>query len=268
MRPPRTPDQLLFERIKWVTEKLSWLPPVLQALAALGSGVLLVYGQTSEGDINWVPCIFGVLLGLASIGITILIDRWRRQSHRGETAERVQMQVTLNDAIIPILGELATMSGQDSNGRGRTLERVIGMVCSAVPAVLQAKRTRVVVFQLEENQGRRKRRLSPHHYVGRKDRAGQFVDGDGGRGDAVFAWLESARPRFVPDVRTEQLPGWQTGGKGYRTFISVPLLATGRAYGMISVDAPNPGDLDETDTAIIEVLASLLATAYAFRERA
>lgn len=264
----RTPHRRIYDAIKWATIHLSWAPPLIQALATVGAAILFIFGQTPEGDVSWPQVIWGGVLSLLSIATTVLIDTWRRHSQAGETAERIQLQVTLNDAVTPLSRELAKMSGQDAGGRARTLERIIGNVGSAIPAVLRVERLRVVVYQVQEAHGRRKRCLIPHKSVGRKDAPDKFVDGDGARGDEVFAWLGHGKPLFEPDITLSELPGVDKSGDGYKTFISVPLLANEKAYGMLTVDAPTPGDLDESDTAIIEVFASLLATAYAFSERA
>lgn len=55
---------------------------------------------------------------------------------------------------------------------------------------------------------------------------------------------------------------------GYRTFISAPIADRQRTYGMLTVDAPNPGDLLKSETHLVMLVADLLAIAFAsVRER-
>ena len=94
-----------------------------------------------------------------------------------------------------------------------------------------------------------------------------FVSGDNGRGDAALTWLRSGAPKFVPDTDREADPAWKGSGRGYRTYISVPILIKDEALGMLTVDAPVPGDLDETDVPLVEVLAGILAVGFQLRSR-
>jgi len=49
--------------------------------------------------------------------------------------------------------------------------------------------------------------------------------------------------------------------------MSIPLMADATVFGMITLDAPLPGDLDETDVPVVEVLATSIAAAYAAAQR-
>ncbi|WP_187776143.1 GAF domain-containing protein [Antrihabitans cavernicola] len=88
----------------------------------------------------------------------------------------------------------------------------------------------------------------------------EFVEGTTD-GNAAISMVERDDHRLCIDVVTEPPPGWNDKKRDYRTFVSVPVVAGGVAYGMLTVDALEPGDLDENDANVLRVLAGLLAVA-------
>lgn len=256
----------VFAIVAWCARYLHWLPPFVQAAATVGSSVAFLFVFAVSGELDSVALTWGISLAFVSVASTLLIDLWRRQAKKWLVGERVQLQTTLNDAITPLLRDLGKMSAQDSGARARTLEGIIGRVSAALPLSLpEATRLRVVVYNVEPASGRRKRRLIPHRATGRSDAPRRLEDGDNAKGSRVFAWLDSGgSPTFVADVGDSE----DHSGRAYRTYVSTGMVLNNKLYGMVSVDSPNPGDLDESDKTIVEVYASLLAVAYAFAERA
>jgi GAF domain-containing protein len=257
----------LFDLIDFAIVRLAWVPPSVSVVAGAVAAALYVFSIDPVGAPKWQLLLPAILLSLLSGGLTVLIEIWRRDSKKGEKAEKVQLLLTMNDAIGPILDDLKKMAVTDTAGRDRILGSLIGSMGPALLLLLNVKRLRVVVWVVERRE-ERPNRLVVRKSVGRKDVPKPFVDGDGQRGSALFAWITKGEPLFVYDVRDRKLPGWEAqGGHVYKTFFSIPLTANNELFGMLSLDAPEPGDLDPEDLPIVEVLASLLSTAFAQAKR-
>ena len=82
------------------------------------------------------------------------------------------------------------------------------------------------------------------------------------RGESAIELVLTGGMLFVEDMtrRTLQYTGT---AEGYRTFISVAIHSGQDAWGMLSVDAPKQGSLVALDVHVLEVVADLLAIAFA-----
>lgn len=257
-----TPLQRIHAAVDYVVQNLSWLPAGVNAAATVGAAIsFALVGDVDDLNVGFL--VLGTACTLLSIGLTIAIERWRRANKQGEREEAAQLQIVVTDAIMPLLADVAKMPKRPTSTNQKMLPRVIGNVSPSLKLFLpEAKRLRVVVYTVEtKSDGRR--RLVVTNAVGRKDSPRFFAEGDGGRGDAAFRMLSRGESIFVADVNKSALPGKERSGSGYRTFISASIVADELAYGMLSVDAPFPGDLDENDVPMVEVVAAILAIAFA-----
>lgn len=64
---------------------------------------------------------------------------------------------------------------------------------------------------------------------------------------------------YYPDLREKKPTGYDGSMSGYQTYISVPIWTERGVYGMVTVDAPNAGTLDEGDVALVEMVAELMS---------
>ena len=80
---------------------------------------------------------------------------------------------------------------------------------------------------------------------------------ESGTKDLIDAIL-SDNTLFVEDTQI-QTPWRQR--QAYRTFITVPVIAGDVAYGMLTLEARHPGDLKQSDTNLLRVIAGLAAIA-------
>jgi hypothetical protein len=80
-------------------------------------------------------------------------------------------------------------------------------------------------------------------------------------GDAAIAMVESSGHRLCTNIAVDPPPGWNDKERDYKTFISVAVVGGNTAYGMLTVDALNPGDLEQRDVDLLTVMAGLVATA-------
>ncbi|GGF46458.1 hypothetical protein GCM10011519_20530 [Marmoricola endophyticus] len=67
-------------------------------------------------------------------------------------------------------------------------------------------------------------------------------------------------------MRTDPPTGWDTDkDRDYRAFISVAVIAGDTALGMLTLDAVEPGSLDDDDMGLLRLMAGLLAVALGSR---
>jgi GAF domain-containing protein len=126
-------------------------------------------------------------------------------------------------------------------------------------------RARACWFPLEEGPPKR---LVPTDAFGRAGSASTtFVEGTPA-GDAAIGMVLNDEDRMCEDILTDPPPGWDaTKERDYRTFVSVSVIAGDTAYGMLTLDALEPGDLTRDDMRLLRLMAGALAVALSIREK-
>ena len=243
---------------------LAWIPSTIAALLIAASTVIFIFVPKPNGTYDEVPLAWGIGLLAAGILLTALVEILRAVRRAREHAEKVAFQISMNDAVLPILANLAAASTPEGANREQTLTKTIGNVGTALKVLLESHpRVRIIVYRVEPGRGRRPTRMVPIDSAGRQDPAGTFEDGSA-RGTPVFDWLRSAGATiFVDDVRIHPPEGWTNTGHHYRTFISSTIAAGSHGFGMLCVDSPDVGDLREPDVTVVDLLAGLLSVAFA-----
>lgn len=118
---------------------------------------------------------------------------------------------------------------------------------------------RTVVYELNPE----KTLLSPLHHAGEREPAGSFsVSTPRGKAAIDFVLADDGA-ELVADVKKEKRDGWGGSGNGYRTYISAPIVSETGYHGMLTIDAPNPGDLTQQDKRVIDLAANLLGVGFA-----
>jgi putative methionine-R-sulfoxide reductase with GAF domain len=256
------PARPIYSVIEWCLQNLAWVPAWLGGILTVFGGVAFVISGTPGTDefkIRWF--VTGICVSVAGLALSGVVEHSRRKTRDSLSSEGGSFQLALEQGFVPSLEDLAKMVGKPHGNRQRDYQRVIDNA-SQVLSISFPSKVRVVVYRsTDASVGSRELAVETH--TGRRGKPKPFTEGDGGRGDAVFDWLTSGAPLFVADLTVEQLPGWQGSGKGYKTFISAPITVDGMPRGMLTVDAPTPGDLDETDSSLVESLAALVGVAFA-----
>ena len=81
-------------------------------------------------------------------------------------------------------------------------------------------------------------------------------------GDAAIGLVLSDEDLLCEDLESAPPLGWDLSKeRDYRTFISVSVIAGDIAYGMLTLDAVEPGTLDVEDKALLRLMAGVLAVA-------
>jgi GAF domain-containing protein len=74
------------------------------------------------------------------------------------------------------------------------------------------------------------------------------------------------RPVYLPDIHAEEVlttppPRKNLSPNGVRSYFGVPLLAEGRAIGVLQVDSPEPAAWDEMERMLVVCIAPIVAAA-------
>lgn len=77
-------------------------------------------------------------------------------------------------------------------------------------------------------------------------------------GDSLIDAIRRRATIFVGDTGAKA--PWRRRKK-YRTFIMAPVIAGNVAYGVLTVEARDPGDLEQRDVGLVTVMAGLTAIA-------
>lgn len=133
----------------------------------------------------------------------------------------------------------------------------LSRVYSKIPDV------RAIVYELNAEQNR----LTPIKHAGERKPRGDFtLDDDRGRAAIDFV-LGDNGAELVSDVKKDGRPGWNGSGNGYRTYIAAPIVSKSGFHGMITIDAPRPGDLTHHDKRVIDLAASILSVGFAHTKK-
>lgn len=263
----RIPARPIYRLAETVIGNLGLVLVALSGALSLLSG-LLFSGAHFPGDSDF-DCrmfIWALALAILDAGSLVSIEVVRRKESERATEEGTSFQLAVQQGFGPSLTELAKLAGLPSDNRQRSYQRVIDDVGRVLPLMFEDVDVRVVVYRLVKP-ARAENYLKVEGRDGRPGLPKNFVDNDGGRGESALKWLNELDSRFVPDIHATKLPGWEGSGKGYRTFISAAIHADGKPLGMLTVDAPEPGDLDETDRTVVEAFAALLSVNFVLVKR-
>jgi GAF domain-containing protein len=107
--------------------------------------------------------------------------------------------------------------------------------------------------------------LRPAQYAGRADEPLTVFEEGTVEGDSAFAMIRHNQHVVAADVDADPPPGWRGSAQhGYRSFVAVPVVAGHKAFGMLTVDAIEPGGVTAAEVPFVRLLAGLLADALAY----
>lgn len=226
-------------------------------------------------DADGSRLVFWVVIQVLATGLAWLIPQlgqWRAEG-RQESAEerefeaRVQTFLRMNDALDPIMRLLGDLAVQPDEGeRAKLRAQAVTVVLMSATQLIGAERARACCFRLEEGPPRR---LTPTDAFGRAGSPSSVFEEGTEAGDAAIEMVLHDEDRICEDVRTDPPPGWDAGReRDYATFVSVSVMAGDTAYGMLTLDALEPGDLTKDDMRLLRLMAGALAVALSIRDRA
>lgn len=238
-------------------------------VAAVSAWVCAPLAQRAEGgaQIGWLGA--GAVLTAVAVGLPLL-EQYKARRQRDQLAAQAvrteqQVLVAVQDTLDPFVNLLARIT------TARTAEEREPLRAAAIVGLLEAgaqligplltgpNRVRVSFYELERGPPRA---LRPSPFsVGRAMPPTQVFTEGTVLGDDLLDLVERGGYRFVADVDTLPPRGWAGIEHDYRTFISSSVGTETTRYGMLTVDAENPGDLGRSDIPFVRFLAGLLAAA-------
>lgn len=242
-----------------------WAGRLLNGLAVLSAGgacVLPALAGDTSGSRQWWLIVAGGVLAATVVACGAL--RQRRDALRITAAEQVageakeELTTALNGALAPITSYLGDMAGNDDPAETAAVAGKLRQAVVDAAVLLYPPSARSAFYQYDAAG----QFLHREAYAGRStpprvEFTAGTADGDAvldlvNRGDLVFVDSVAADPIVVP-----------TNPGDYETVIAVAVTAGSRRLGMLTVDAPNTGDLGSTDAELIRVLANLLGAGVA-----
>lgn len=213
----------------------------------------------------WI--VIGVVMSVVGAAVPgyeqIRKERQRKTAEQEAIDAAVEMRVTINDALDPIvrqLGRIATAANRQE--RGNLREATVPMVLDSAAHLIKGRRVRACLFRIVDGNPRK---LEPVQYAGRADAPVTVFEEGTDEGDSVFAMIRHNQQAHSSDVDRYPPEGWHGSVEhDYRSFVAVPVVAGQTAYGMLTVDAMDAGGVSRSDIPFVRLLAGLLADALAY----
>lgn len=76
-------------------------------------------------------------------------------------------------------------------------------------------------------------------------------------GDPTYENAINKLQRYVPDIA--ELGAEEKPKRAYRTFATYPVSSDDALYGILTIDAPEPGDITELDVQLLGFFAAILS---------
>ena len=188
-------------------------------------------------------------------------ERMRARAQQAAVDAAVAMQVTMNDALDPIVRQLGRVATAGRHERQALAQAVIPMVLDSAAHLAGTGRVRACLFRFTPGTPTV---LEPAAYAGRVDDPLEPIADGTGEGDLVFGMIRHNQHLFCPDLAASALRGWRiTAPQTYRSFAAVPVAAGQNAFGMLMVDALEADGVRRADVPLIRLLGGLLAVALA-----
>lgn len=217
-------------------------------------------GLLGSGIVGSAPRFGGPLIAFAVIVFGSLLY-WRSKSDSSDDTLAAR-ELLLEESLSPILEQLADAAPQPAAQRRETAKRLAERACTelAAKAFATIPGVRVCVFVISDDA----KQMACAAKAGRNQRPKSFDRGTD-RGDKAFEVLNNPLPYlFAADLdNTSAQDEWAGSGDGYRTFITAPIRSSDTGFGLLTIDAPKAGDLDDRHGRTIALYAAALAVAYA-----
>lgn len=208
-----------------------------------------------------------VVTGLAFLipqGRAIAARRREKTTEQREVEARTDTRATINDALDPVLRCLVDISAERSKpAREQLIAQAIPFVLNAASNLIGSERSRACWFELTDDDPPK---LIPSLFAGRSGSPTTTFTLGNPAGDAAIGMVLRGKNLLCRDIDTEPPPGWDTTKqRDYKTFISISVTTADTAYGMLTLDALEPGALTNDDLHMLGLMASALAAALAQR---
>lgn len=229
----------------------------LSLAVALSIGLVAVFATIVNPGSPWFWALRAV--GVALIGVQGLLANLAIRSAK---RARASFELLMYDVLGPLARELSLLSRMKPSELNQSLGRTLAMCVAASAALVGADRARCTLYNRGVDADGRDC-FQPWLSQGRGDPAKVvFVRGGNRQSRSVWALAERDDAYLCLDIQRDPPPGWQPDPRrDYRTFITVPVRSGDDLQGLMTINAPQPGDLSLEDLKILRVIASLVGTA-------
>lgn len=246
------------------SSRKAWMWVALALVFAVLSPITATLARSASGT----RLVVLIVVQAAATGLAFLIPQARQliasrseaTAQEREIEARVETRVAMNDALDPILRLLGTLALEpDAVTRNESRAQAIALVLKTAAEFIGPERSRACWFRLEPGPPKQ---LVPDQFAGRAGSPSTTFTEGTPAGDAAIGMVLVDQDRLCEDIETGPPPGWDsTKQRDYRTFISVSVIAGDTAYGMLTLDALEPGALTVEDKGLLRLMAGVLAVA-------
>lgn len=247
-----SPRARLHETLDRVFDRFRFAPSVTIGLLNIGGGVFIGL----IGDVGTVGervrLAVGILLLVLALGVSVLVEWWRRQTEQGQEIESAQFTVAVSNVLQPLASRISALGINDSTTRQRQLEGIISEAANSLLLLFKnADTPRATVYKLDPTG----RKMTSAFHCGRTDKPGPFKNDGGTRGAGAFDMVLQGSSKLVPSV--------DISGKRYHGYVSAAIICEDLGYGMITIDSLSPDDFTPADEQLVVLIATLLGAAFA-----
>lgn len=232
--------------------------------------LLAAAGPTALGFVPSAGPFWALLLfpGIAAIitAVILQVAHVHREASRAaerdrsEAEERIEVRQQFRDALRPISELIAQLPALSYADRALRLQGIAQAATTGLYMLLSphAKGVRANVFSLHDGPDR----MTWLAHTGRGVTPRPFMSGTA-RGDAALEFVTRLEPVMYADLTAKRPAGYEGSMSDYETFIAVPVWTDESVYGMVTIDAPTKNTLTVGDQYLVELVAELMATAFA-----
>jgi hypothetical protein len=241
--------------------------------AALSSAAYVAQVVAGADLPSWQVVTLTALGGLASAAVIILAAiqtsteaKARREAEAAAddasalaTSAVAAFEIALNDIFLPFSDILSKAVTADSASRAGVQAEAKRAVVNYAAKFIDASRVRACFFELSEDAAGVKRLQCNGVYEGRSGAPTTIFRQGNPNHQHIFDQLDKGEVEYWPDLTQNRPPGSTT--RVYKAFISAPVATDARVYGLLTVDALEPGDITVRHEPFIRLFAQLLAVA-------
>jgi GAF domain-containing protein len=236
------------------TALLPLITAIATAIAAVNHGPVRVYWS------------LGAFVAIAMNGlISYNKDRIVTTIRDVAVQLRTDLATALNDTGQPLVAALGNVTSAASLAESKSalavlIDRAVSLAQTEI-ARSSSSRTRAAFYCIE---GERLERRVYHSWTGSDAPRREFVRGRSEHDDEVMRFAHGENALLVKDLENHPPPHFADfKGRSYKSFVSVPVRAGSKSFGLLTADADRPEALSEIERGFLILIAGALGAGMA-----